>query len=548
MADRYLTSPWRLSVLVCLLLSFFVESFQDTEHASLTALFQAAQSELAELRQQSDDEAKKGKEISKTRVADPKEEMAYLRNEILAWRLLGDVIKSQAAGINGQLAEQNADLAKSILTETDKREKALENGEEVPETTERVESARDVMKSKNIFLNLKSEVVVAAENMSDFLSTGPNGVDVENACSDVKKSQPTETLYWEPTEGRYLIALCLSGSVSDRIRCIQMYLILSALLNRTLIIPSDGPPIHTKYGMNLMVDIGHTRKCAGERSVVTEETYMERAGNGENKGKILCLWSNIRNSTCGLKNEFEKMGIHIPNLKLDYTHISRIDSESMTKNKFLEDFGQLSDPLISFGDLHYFNFQKMDFVQMDPIKIIKNVKRSCQLFIKGAHFFWREADLVVQNVLGTKYLGLSIRRLPSENFCLEKKKECFTALDQLATCVANNVNSLRTEISTIYFSHNGGKQEIHYFLNALHAQLNRKFVFLTVHDFLTFEWRKKLRARKWDRKPEAPSILDTILLSTSQKFLGISGSSESLEVFRMREGLGTRNCFDKEIC
>ncbi|GJP35209.1 hypothetical protein CLOM_g19718 [Closterium sp. NIES-68] len=70
---------------------------------------------------------------------------------------------------------------------------------------------------------------------------------------------------WRPVKGRYLLALCTYGRLSNQEACLHMYLALAALLNRTLVIPRHGYAISVvaeyRWQWGVIVNVPHMRSC-----------------------------------------------------------------------------------------------------------------------------------------------------------------------------------------------------------------------------------------------------------------------------------------------
>ncbi|CAI7760574.1 unnamed protein product [Closterium sp. NIES-53] len=70
---------------------------------------------------------------------------------------------------------------------------------------------------------------------------------------------------WRPIKGRYLLALCTYGRLSNQEACMHMYLALAALLNRTLIIPRHGFAVSVvaeyRWQWGVIVSVPHMRSC-----------------------------------------------------------------------------------------------------------------------------------------------------------------------------------------------------------------------------------------------------------------------------------------------
>ena len=79
---------------------------------------------------------------------------------------------------------------------------------------------------------------------------------------------------------RYLMAVCVTGQMSNRLKCIQDYFGLAALLNRTLLLPErdlGGPPL--SYYFPVTVDVSHAQWClGGGKRVMALEEYLAELG------------------------------------------------------------------------------------------------------------------------------------------------------------------------------------------------------------------------------------------------------------------------------
>ncbi|GJP49552.1 hypothetical protein CLOM_g8750 [Closterium sp. NIES-68] len=70
---------------------------------------------------------------------------------------------------------------------------------------------------------------------------------------------------WAPLPGKFLLATCMQGQLSNRHLCVHKSLLLAMLLNRTLLVPrrdicSSSKP-HWRYDLSRTIDLGHLGRC-----------------------------------------------------------------------------------------------------------------------------------------------------------------------------------------------------------------------------------------------------------------------------------------------
>ena len=78
-------------------------------------------------------------------------------------------------------------------------------------------------------------------------------------------------LVWRPVPGSFLMAICRSGRMTNRLICLQNYILAATLLNRTLVVPHadlgsknsrcDAHGIDPRFRLDLIADVGHINNC-----------------------------------------------------------------------------------------------------------------------------------------------------------------------------------------------------------------------------------------------------------------------------------------------
>ncbi|GJP49553.1 hypothetical protein CLOM_g8751 [Closterium sp. NIES-68] len=101
-----------------------------------------------------------------------------------------------------------------------------------------------------------SKVLRCPVNMSDVTRSTSMGTD-----SDFPRPVP-----WAPRPGKFLLATCVQGQLTNRQLCVHKTLFLAMLLNRTLILPRldvcpGSGPSHKLYDLALTMDVAHLAQC-----------------------------------------------------------------------------------------------------------------------------------------------------------------------------------------------------------------------------------------------------------------------------------------------
>nr|CAD1818418.1 unnamed protein product [Ananas comosus var. bracteatus] len=106
-----------------------------------------------------------------------------------------------------------------------------------------------------------------------------------NVCQKVDKPAERRTIEWKPKKDRYLLAICLSGQMSNHLICLEKHMFFAALLDRVLILPSHV----VDYQYERVLDIDHINRCFGRNIVVSFEEFRKMK-LGISLGKIEAAW------------------------------------------------------------------------------------------------------------------------------------------------------------------------------------------------------------------------------------------------------------------
>lgn len=465
------------------------------------------------------------------------ENIKSLQTETSAWSVLGEVVKARLTRMHGDLlggqTEDNSLIMEENLGES------------------------NASKKLSIELIDKKEVLVRkSHELSDFFEAGKGlGGDAKYQYSGCAKAgngplyskPPSLQLDWNPTPGKYLLAICPMGQMSNRIMCFQLYLGMAALINRTLIVPMTDLGSETQYNIRTVFDVPHARKCLGERTVLTVKEYLSLENTKKIRVKVHCLWpGGFKVGACGYKKGRLQVQKRDPRIEVLGRNKAGVIPSNPSLSQFLAAYGNLKDPVVSFGDVLYIGFQQLTFLKNRPNGPLKILDPSCKLIIQANSFLQEIANTIVRDKIGTRFLGIHLRRGDFMSFCEDKKDSCFKPLSQIAACIAAKLNNLGTEIDKIYFAHNAERNEILYLQNAILAQTQGRYTTLELKDVLDFNG--PLGHQKVLKKPETIAVLDKMIVARSRVFLGTLHSTFTVDIARMRGGWGTASCLDGTVC
>ncbi|CAI7792509.1 unnamed protein product [Closterium sp. NIES-53] len=94
--------------------------------------------------------------------------------------------------------------------------------------------------------------------------------DVDADSSAVPVWQP---ITWSPENDKYLLATCTHGHVADRVVCLQRYVLVAAMLNRTLVVPENDLCGDARHHAN---HLDATSTLSGIRSIGSDSRTSNR--------------------------------------------------------------------------------------------------------------------------------------------------------------------------------------------------------------------------------------------------------------------------------
>eukprot|EP00850_Spirogloea_muscicola_P011076 SM000067S20353 [mRNA] locus=s67:583348:590859:+ [translate_table: standard] len=367
--------------------------------------------------------------------------------------------------------------------------------------------------------------------------------------------RPEEEVPWIPTPGRYLLATCYFGEVSNQIDCMESQLIAAGLLNRTLVVDRKTVLVHGKWkwSWDVFWDVEHSEACFGKDTVISMDEYKAR--HPEPDGTV-----TIHEVTC-LRNKHDctllpDVAHGRPDLVWPSDGSKAIHRKKLTASQFQSTFGASEAQLLCLGDL--FGFSVKDGLY--NARPFGPFRRSCMLPVRPHQAIIDMAKNFVRMFLGRQYIAVHIRRgdfYRAQRFCSHGNKAwCYRSIAEIAEYLNEKVQALGA--TTIYVATNAHPLEMSLLKSRLarYSHKGRGLTIVTLPEPPRFRLENRThslwKAESWvqaglEGSLHAELALEKIICTMANHFLGTPTSTFSLHILRMRQSLGLRDCNDSAL-
>lgn len=394
-----------------------------------------------------------------------------------------------------------------------------------------------------ISLNKKiQEVLLSAHENGGFLGLNENYTDPSVAgwtrCSKVDpRLSERRTIEWNPNLNKYLLAICVSGQMSNHLICLEKHMFFAALLNRVLVIPSAK----VDYEFKRVLDIEHINTCLGRKVVVTFEEFVERKKKHLHIDKFLCYFSLPQ--PCYLDDERLKK---LKGLGFSLSKIETVWKEDVKKPKqrtvqdVLAKFSS-DDNVIAIGDVFFADVEGQWVMQPGG-----PIAHSCKALIEPSKLIMLTAQRFIQTFMGKDFIALHFRRHGFLKFCNAKKPSCFYPVPQAADCISRVVERANTPV--IYLSTDAAESETGLLQSLL--VLNGKTVPLIKRPARNSaeKWDALLYRHGLEGDSQVEAMLDKTICALSSVFIGSRGSTFTEDILRLRKDWGSASLCDEYLC
>ncbi|GJP35210.1 hypothetical protein CLOM_g19719 [Closterium sp. NIES-68] len=358
---------------------------------------------------------------------------------------------------------------------------------------------------------------------------------------------------WTPRKNRYLLALCVYGRLSNQEQCLRNYLIVAAILQRTLIIPTESCGVAYAtfcWRWDNIVDVTRMRAClapayGNNETVITVDEYAAREGRDVAIDHIACCSSHSCFDNWALMKE------HYPHItlpeKLDYPSIPSKDVKD-----FLSAYAPYNEaPVISLGDAFALGLRGLPFFFEGGVPPFKSTCADIwqpppviENFVKG----------FIDTFLGSEYAAVHLRRSDFAKTYLkeghERERGSFLPIVTVAHFI---IERLRDKgASVVYLATDASPSEIQ-LLEKLFLGSSSTSPLVVVRlpefpkgseEYSQFAWVKKFQDLDSQEDGVLRALAEKHICANARFFIGTPRSTFSSDIFRLRVLHGRMNDVD----
>ncbi|KAK3413619.1 hypothetical protein EUGRSUZ_I02168 [Eucalyptus grandis] len=366
-------------------------------------------------------------------------------------------------------------------------------------------------------------------NFSDF------GFD---QCRTVdQNSSGRKTIEWKPKPDKFLLAICVSGQMSNHLICLEKHMFFAAVLGRILVVPSSK----VDYEYNKVLDVDHINDCLGRKVVMSFEEFSGVKKTHLHIDRFICYFSSPQH--CYVDDEHVKKlkGLGISMGKLESPWVEDTQKPNKRTIQDVEAKFTVDDDVIAIGDVFFADLEQEWVTQPGG-----PLAHKCKALIEPSHLIVLTAQRFIQTFLGKNYIALHFRRHGFLKFCNAKTPSCFYPVPQAAECIKRVVE--RTDAPVIYLSTDAAESE---------TGLLQTLIFSNGKPIPLVKRPDRSPAEKWDAllyrhglqdDSQVEAMLDKTICAMSRVFIGASGSTFTEDILRLRKDWGSASRCDEYLC
>lgn len=355
----------------------------------------------------------------------------------------------------------------------------------------------------------------------------------------VSNNVERKTLKWKPRHDRYLVAICLSGQMSNHLICLEKHMFFAALLNRILVLPS--PKFDYQYEHSL--DIQHMKDCLGSNTIMTFEEFYNKKRDHLHIDRLICYMAS---PPCYMDDDhvrkFKGLGWSIGKTEVAWPEDSKLKSyPSHPHSEEIVKRFSCNDEVIGIGDVFFADVEEKRVMQPGG-----PLAHKCKTIVKPNQYILLTAQRFIQTYLGANFIALHFRRYGFLQFCNAKEESCFFPIPQAANCILQKVQTSNAPV--IYLSTDAPASETDLLQSLI--MLNGRTIPLVkrpAHD-ARGKWDALLYRHRLHSDDQVFAMLDKTICALSSVFIGTNGSTFTDDIIRLRRDWGTASTCDEHLC
>lgn len=358
-------------------------------------------------------------------------------------------------------------------------------------------------------------------------------------CRTVDQSlSKRKTIEWNPKKDKFLVAICVSGQMSNHLICLEKHMFFAAILNRVLVIPSSK----VDYQYDRVVDIDHINKCLGKKVVMSFDEFSSVKKGHLHIDKFLCYFALPQ--PCYLDDErlkkLDGLGLGMSKPKAVWEDEDTRNPKKKTVQDVMDKFSY-DDDVMAIGDVFYAEVEHEWVMQPGG-----PIAHQCKTLIEPNRLILLTAQRFIQTFLGRNFIALHFRRHGFLKFCNAKKPSCFFPIPQAADCILRVIE--RADAPIIYLSTDAAESETGLLQSLI--VLNGKSVPLVIRPARNSaeKWDALLYRHHIEGDSQVEAMLDKTICAMSSVFIGAPGSTFTEDILRLRKDWGSASLCDEYLC
>ncbi|XP_062190467.1 O-fucosyltransferase 36-like [Phragmites australis] len=391
-----------------------------------------------------------------------------------------------------------------------------------------------------IKINREIQAALLSAHRSGTGNATEDGLDLDLPVAGCRRRElpaNRRTIEWNPKKDRFLLAICLSGQMSNHLICLEKHMFMAALLGRILVVPSQK----VDYQYDRVLDINHVNDCVGRKVVISYEEFAEK----RKKVSIDQFICYAASPPCFLDEEHIKrlkgLGISLGKIEAAWPEDAKLKEP---KKKYVGDIMpkfSTDAEVLAIGDMFYAVVED-EWVNQPGGPLA----HKCKTLIQPSRLIMLSAQRFVQTFLGGNYIALHFRRHGFLKFCNVKKESCFFPIPQAAECILRIIQKANAPV--IYLSTDAAESETN-LLQSLVVFNDRQVPLVRRPEHHSSEkWDALLYRNHMGGDNQVEAMLDKTICALSNVFIGSPDSTFTEDIFRLRRGWGSASHCDEYLC
>ncbi|CAI5482485.1 unnamed protein product [Closterium sp. Yama58-4] len=364
---------------------------------------------------------------------------------------------------------------------------------------------------------------------------------------------------WEPQPGKYVLMDCYRNQMSNRVRCMNKYLLAAGYLNRTLVVPLHADEISRNYERRAYFDLNHTRRCYGPRTVISRDELLELEKGAGGSDTHMPNYTSIGFSP----NLTWTSGGFLSSHAVNITDFRLVDSMLRPEARLItfDDLGSAILDASMQANGSRMNNLELPFIRSpgcpNPLAIQPHpaILEAADAFVRTKVLQGLPREWEVKNGSSNSSSGegeggrLAFGRYMAVHWRRTDliKNYAHLTVEQTGSCVARKM--IRSgNLTTLFLATDTNDEEVKQLEQVIRASIPNLRLVRQPTSLAGEGWAAVLAQAHFTHMTTVQAVLDKAICVMADVFLGTDASSFTADINRIRAGLRYQECDDTSIC